>query len=483
MPVFRHDHRTPHSLDSVLAWHGRPGAFTRLVPEFLGTPVAEPSRGLEVGSESRLAVGPVLLPAALRLPWTARHSAFSPPSGPAAGREASFTDVQVSGPMASWSHTHVFRDVPGESSATAIEDTVEYRLPAGLDRRAGLGRPARGFMERQLAETFLARSQRVDEDLAFHARFPAPRTVLVAGAGGLVGRQLVAFLRSGGHRVITLTRGRVSAPDTVAWNPARGELSPDVFEGVDAVIHLGGEPIAGRFTPEHRERVLASRVESTRTLVSAMAQRAAAGQDVPRAFVCASASGFYGHDAGRVSEESPAGEDFLAEVCRRWEAEVEKAQAITGPAGPVRTVMVRTGLILSAAGGVLAAQLPLYAAGLGGPLGRGEMVQSWISLDDMVRLYAFAALDGSLSGPVNAAAPHPVTQREFARTLGRVLRRPAILPTPSVAPRLLLGAQGAEELALSNLDLDVSLLLESGFVHTQPDLEPALRRILGRQLS
>jgi uncharacterized protein (TIGR01777 family) len=454
MPTFRWTADVPHSLSTVLDWYSRPGAFARLVPDFMGSPTQAPTDGLNAGSRSELTLSPAWLPGAWGLAWKAVHTRFDRTAD-----AASFTDVQESGPFRSWEHEHRFTSLG--DAGTRIEDTVSYELPLGGERIPGVA----GLLESQLGKTFRFRTQRTLEDLAFHAEHSrTASTFLISGSHGLIGRQLVAFLDAGGHTVRALTREDTAAP-----------VDEALFDGVDAVIHLGGEPIFGRFTAAHKQRVMGSRVGSTRGIVEALSDRAERGQPVPSALICASASGFYGHDAGAVTEMSPAGSDFLASVCTAWEAEAERAEEFG-----VRVVRLRTGLVLSSSGGVLAAQLPLFEAGLGGPMGDGTLWQSWIAIDDMVRLYAFAPLSEGVSGPLNAAAPHPVRQGEFASVLGRVLRRPAILPTPRFGPELLLGKQGAEEMAYSSIDMSADKALSAGFGFVEPTLEGALRRTLGQ---
>lgn len=494
MSTYRHTARIDRPRAEVAAWYARPGAVVRLSPSFGAVVLSEPTDGLEPGSACELMVGlpwaEALLPRAVRgrsLPgglqvhagvrWTARHTQYAPGE--------SFTDVMERGPLASWTHRHRFAD---DATGTLVEDDVDYRLPGRLDERPALSARA---VESRLERVFAYRTRQTEADLALHARIRAllgeagaegrTLTVAVAGASGLVGTQLSALLRGGGHRVLALRRrplaetGRKSLRegDTITWDPDHGILDPAALVGVDAVVNLSGESIAGPFTAAHRKAVLESRLNCTNTLVAALK---AAGESGPRTFVSASATGYYGHDAGEVSEDSAPGSDFLADVCVRWEAAARKAEE----AG-VRVVLVRTGLVTTAAGGLLGIQLPLYQAGLGGPLGGGRMWQPWIGLDDLVQIYATALADPRLRGPVNAAAPHPVRQKEFARTLGAVLHRPAVVPTPGVATKLLLGRTGGEELALSSARVRPDALEAVGYRFRHEHLEEALRHTLGRE--
>lgn len=304
-------------------------------------------------------------------------------------------------------------------------------------------------------------------------RLPSgPRIVAVSGTGGLVGSALCAGLREAGHAVRRLVRGRPRADDEFGWDPATGEIDPAAFAGAAAVVHLAGESIAaGRWSAARKERIRHSRVAGTTGIAAALA---ALPPPAP-ALVAASAIGFYG-DRGdeALDESSPAGNGFLAEVCRAWEAATEPAER----AG-VRVVRVRIGVVLAAAGGALPRMLPPFRLGLGGRIGDGRQYMSWIALDDLVAVLRRAALDASLAGAVNAVAPGAVRNAEFARVLARVLRRPAWLPLPAPLVRLLLGEMG-RELLLAGARVLPQRLAAAGFDFRHPALEPALRSILSR---
>jgi uncharacterized protein (TIGR01777 family) len=301
-------------------------------------------------------------------------------------------------------------------------------------------------------------------------------SVAVTGSTGLVGAALTVALARGGHRVVRLVRSGTAtqAPGehTVRWDPGRGTIDAAGLEGVDAVVHLAGESIAsGRWTAAKRRRIRDSRVGATRVLAEALARL----ERPPATLVAASAVGYYGDRGDEVlREESAPGGGFLADVCREWEA----AAAPAARRG-LRVVHMRIGMVLAATGGALAALLPPFRLGLGGPVGSGRQWMSWISLDDLVRAILHALATASLAGPINAVAPAPVTNREFARTLGRVLRRPAVLPLPAVAARLLLGRM-ADELLLASARVVPARLEAAGFTFGDATLERALRRLLAR---
>jgi uncharacterized protein (TIGR01777 family) len=259
----------------------------------------------------------------------------------------------------------------------------------------------------------------------------------------------------------------------VSWNPERQTIDRAGLEGFDAVVHLAGEPLLGRWTTAKKRRIHDSRVLGTRILADALASLVRR----PKVLVCASAAGFYGDRGAEIlTEESTAGRGFLADVCRAWESAADPARQ----AG-IRVVSVRTGLVLARAGGLLKALLVPFQLGLGGPIGSGRSFWSWIALDDLIAVYRFAIAHDDLSGAVNAAAPNPVTNAEFARTLGTVLRRPAVLPVPPIALRLIFGREAAQDAMLSGARTVPARLLEAGFKFQYPELEPALRHVLGVQ--
>lgn len=295
--------------------------------------------------------------------------------------------------------------------------------------------------------------------------------IAIAGASGLIGSALAPALRAAGHDVRRLVRREVAAPDEINWDPAQGRVDPVPLEGVDAVINLAGENVgAHRWTGERRERILRSRVDTTRTLVSAMAHQV----KKPATFLCASAVGFYG-DRGeeRLTEAAAMGHGFLPEVCLAWETHAEGAAR----AG-IRTAMLRFGVVLAREGGALQKMLPLFRLGLGGRLGAGTQWMSWVALVDVVGIIQHTLAAPRLSGPVNVASPNPVTNAEFTSTLARVLRRPAIIPAPRAALRVVVGRAMADEALLASTRVAPEKLRASGYVFRHAQLEPALREIL-----
>jgi uncharacterized protein len=296
--------------------------------------------------------------------------------------------------------------------------------------------------------------------------------IAVTGSTGLIGSALVPHLADAGHEVVRLVRGQARTADAVPWDPDRGMLDAAALEGVDAVVNLAGENIAkGRWTTAKKRRILESRVKSTTLLATTMASL----QRRPRCFVSASAVGYYASSGDRIITESdPAGEDFLSKVCLAWEAATQSAEA-----SGIRTVRGRIGVVLSAEGGALAGQLPLFRWGLGGRLGSGRQYVPWIAVEDLVRAINYCLTNESLRGPVNLTAPNPVTNLEFTKTLGNVLKRPTILPAPAFALRLALGEM-ADQLLLPSLRVVPERLLRSGFRFAHPELKVAIRHVLGQ---
>lgn len=298
--------------------------------------------------------------------------------------------------------------------------------------------------------------------------------VAVSGASGLVGSALVDSLSSAGNRVSRLVRREADTGESaILWDPSTSRIDAEGLEGLDAVVHLAGENIAGgRWTTARKERIRTSRVDGTRLLAETLAGL----KRPPRVWINASAIGYYGNRGEEpLDEGSPGGTGFLADTCREWEAAVAPAQNVAG----LRVVLLRIGVVLSAAGGALAGMLPLFKLGLGGRIGHGRQFMSWIALDELVAVIGHLLADERITGPVNAVAPAPVTNAEFTRTLGRVLRRPTWLPAPAPMIRLLLGEMG-QELLLDGARILPGRLQQAGYAFRLGELERALRSELGR---
>jgi len=432
--------------EDVFAWYSRPGAFNRLSPPWSPMRLVSEATSLKDGRAT------LALPGGLR--WVAQHQPdfYDPPRR--------FVDTISSDGLASlpariavrWRHTHDFEDAG--DNRTRVIDRVETPVPGAALR------PMFVYRHRQLADDLGSHREAAQHGLA-------PATVAITGSSGLVGSALAAFLSTGGHRVIRLVRGAAKDGER-QWIP--DDPDPELLAGVDAVIHLAGASIAGRFTDSHRKAIRDSRIGPTRKLAEAAAR-------ARTVLISASAIGYYGYDRGddTLTEDSERGDGFLADVVADW----EDATAPAREAG-ARVVNVRTGIVQSPRGGTLKLMRPLFSAGLGGRLGDGRQWLSWIGIDDLIDVYHRALWDFALTGPVNAVAPQPVRNTEYTRTLAHVLHRPAVLPVPPLGPRVLLGGQGARELALASQRVTPDKLSRSGHQFRQPDLDQALRHLLGR---
>jgi uncharacterized protein (TIGR01777 family) len=296
--------------------------------------------------------------------------------------------------------------------------------------------------------------------------------VVITGGSGLIGRALTAALRTRGAEVVCLGRAP-TGPDAIAWDPRTGYLDAGVFEGATAVVNLAGRSIAqGRWTARVRAEILESRVRATRLLVNTIAKAHAR----PAVLVSASAVGYYGDRGDEVLDESSSpGQGFLAGVTQAWEVEARRAEA-----RGVRVVCTRFGIVLARKGGALDPLLPLFRLGVGGPLGSGRQWWSWIHIDDLVAVILAALTTPAMKGPVNVVSPSPTTNREFARALGAVMHRPALLPAPAFAIRLIKGAM-ADEMILSSQRVVPAKLQAHGFAFHWKELGPALADLVSRR--
>jgi len=439
---------------SLADWHFRQGALDRLMPPWQDVRVEEDAGAMRTGAETVLSVplGPI------RKRWRARIEEAVP------GER--FVDVQVSGPFGAWRHEHRFEAAP-DGTSSVLRDEIVYRMPF-----APLGDLGAGIARNDLEKLFRWRHWRTASDLRRHREDgpDRPLVVVVTGASGLVGTAFTAFLRTGGHEVRTLVRRE---PDRAAgehrWNPDAGSIDATVLDGADAVVHLAGAGIADeRWTDERMRIIRESRVKGTALLASAIADRS----DRPAVLVSASAIGVYGDRSEPVDESAEPGSGWLAEVATAWERAADPARA----AG-VRVVHPRIGIVLTPKGGALAKMLLPFKLGAGGPIGSGRQGMSWLSLDDLLGVLLRSITDDRLEGPVNASTPNPVAQREFARTLGRVLRRPAIAPLPGFVARSVFGRL-ADPLLLEGVFVTPGRLNEVGFRFETPTLEACLRTLL-----
>lgn len=438
MSAARREFHTPLPFPptEVRAWHERPGAFQRLLPPWESVEVVEQVGTVGEGDRLVMRMAPGVL-------WEAVHHPI--PDG--------FVDEMARGPLSSWRHAHRF--IEDGNGGTVIHDEIDF-APA----IASLGVDAR------LPTMFAFRRRRLLEDLARHAGKPKLRVVL-AGASGLLGTQLAAFLLTGGHEVVQLVRRNPGAGQ-FRWNPAAGELDPAALEGADALISLSGENVGeGSWTDARKQALVDSRLQVTGLLSRTLA----ACKSPPAVWLSASAVGVYGNTGETVAtESSPRGEGFLAELCERWEA------AAVAPAG-TRRVLLRFGVVLSARGGALAKMLTPFRFGVGGPIGGGQQFFPWVAMEDAVFAMHHALFDPELIGPVNVVAPTETRQAEFATALGSALSRPAFAPLPAPVVRGLFGQMG-EEVLLAGQRVRPTQLAPR-FRWALPDLDACLRWELG----
>ena len=440
---FSAHHVVPARREDVWAWHTRQGALTRLNAPFAFM------RPLQQATDLGKGTSILGLPGGLQ--WKAQHLLSGYQEG------YSFSDKCVNSPLRQvtrWRHTHTFAEDP---AGTRVTDEVDTRVPSAA-----------------LKSVFAYRQHQLIEDFAFFKRLRdaglniQPLTIAMTGSRGSVGTALTAQLRTAGHTVIQLVRGKAGSGQR-HWNTNFPD--PHLLDGVDVLVHLAGEPIFGRFNEEHKAAILDSRVGPTESLA-----RLAGATPSVHTMVCASAVGFYGADRGDeiLTEDSAPGDGFLANVVRQWEGACEPARA----AG-TRVINIRTGIAMAGNSGLLPLLRALFSTGLGGPFGDGNFWFSWVAIDDLTDTYFRAIVDDSLSGPVNATSPNPVLNKDFVAALGKALHRPALLPVPNFGPAILLGKEGAQELALAQQRVTPSVLENMGHYFRYPTINTALAHELG----
>ena len=447
----------PADIPTTFDWHEQKGSFRRLMPPWENVEEVRADPTLENGSERifRFPMGPI------KLQWIARHKGYNPPHA--------FEDDMIKGPFKSWHHLHSF--VPNDDGTCRVVDTVNFSVPFGSLGMLVAGRSIKKRVDRM----FKARANRLTRDMARHKEFEHldRKKILIAGSSGLIGRQLVAFLDTGGHDIWRLVRRTpTEGANEIQWDPSSGTIDAASIEGFDAVIHLGGAGIGDkRWSKKRMDLIRTSRTDSTALLASTLASL----KSKPKVFLIASAIGFYGNRGEEeLTEESPLGEGYLADTCIAWEAAAQPAR----DAG-IRTIHSRTGgIVLDATGGGLGKMLLPAKLGAGGPIGRGKQWLSWISMDDEIYAMHHLLMTETCEGAYNLVAPDTVRQKAFAKVLGKVLRRPAFIPTPPFGVWILFGKMGVTLTTDSSRVLPARLL-ELGYRFEHTTLEPALRDTLG----
>lgn len=456
--LFTHQSVYPCTAAELHTWHSRAGALERLLPPWDDTTVLAKSGGIEPGGQVlvKMHLGP------FAFHYRGRHVENIP------GRM--FRDIQEKGPFAHWSHSHFFEDTPDGAQLT---DVVEYSLPG----QALLPKIIKNYVTENLKRLFHWRETVLREDILLHQRCSRrPLRLLVSGASGVLGRDLLPLLSTGGHQVFTLVRRRPNPEKgEIFWDPENNILNENDLPELDGVIHLAGEYIGlSRWTKETKQRVLDSRVNGTELLVRAIT----AAPRPPKVFLCASAVGYYGDCPDTIASETAApGRGFMAEVCSRWE-DATKGASEAG----IRTVLLRLGVGLTPKGGALKRILAASNCGYIRRFGTGKQYISWISGDDMISAILHALTCPSLAGPLNIAAPEPTTNYQLMETLASITGRPRLCPLPAGLLQMLYG-QMAQEILLSSCRVTTKKLEDSGFQFRHPNLERALRALLGKELS
>jgi uncharacterized protein (TIGR01777 family) len=379
------------------------------------------------------------------------------------------------GPFGAWDHEHRF--VSTSATSSEIHDTIQWKLPFHPLTFWTAPFTVKGRMK----QMFAYRTLRVQEDIKRIAQYAdqPPQKVLISGSTGLIGMQLCAFLQAAGHHVTRLVRpSTVLPPDVdnepcVVWDDRKGEVIDGSLEGFDTVIHLAGAGIGDkRWNVKRKELIVSSRTVPTDHLARLLGTL----EQPPKTFMCGSAVGFYGNRGDeKLTESSPAGEGFLAETCQAWES-----AALPAKEAGIRTVWMRTGIITTPMGGALQQLLLPTLLGAGGPAGGGRQYQSWISLHDHIYATYHLMMNDSCEGAYNLTAPEPVTQKQYAKTLGKVTLRPWFAPAPGFVLRILFG-ELAQSLILDGQRVHPKRLLDSGFTFQHDQLESCLRQCLGKQ--
>ena len=441
----------PCDSEFLYRWHTMPRAINRLTPPWENVKVIEhPS---SIANDEKVHVKLEGL-----IDWKLRILDLE--------EGKSFSDTQVTGPFSSWTHKHSMQTINGKSSL--LVERINFKLPIFNSLLNGL------FTKIKLKPLFDYRFRTMFNDIQMHYKNKdiKPMKILITGSSGLVGSSLVDFLSSGGHQVSKLVRHATNKEDEVYWDTEKNEIDLEKLEGFDVIVHLAGENIANkRWSDKQKEKIARSRVDGTNFITEALLKLSSP----PSTFICASAIGFYGDRNDELCDEKSAvGEGFLAETCEQWE------QASKGlEEKNIRVVNTRFGIILDPRSGALAKMLPLFKLGAGGDLGDGKQWMSWIALDDVLGVILHCMTNENIFGPVNTVSPNPVTNKEFTKILAKVLRRLAIFPAPGFALKLALGEM-ADALLLSSTKVEPLALKETGYDFAYPDLEDALRHMLGR---
>ncbi|MAK04455.1 MAG: TIGR01777 family protein [Euryarchaeota archaeon] len=456
MYKFEHQTHVDENVENTFSWFEHEGSFRRLMPPWEVLKEIKADKSINEGSIRifKIPFGP------FKMSWVAKHTIYDPPN--------QFKDIMLKGPFWRWEHVHDF--IP-QDNGTLVKDTVEYQVPFGAFGYFFAGRS----VKKRIKNMFISRELRLKRDLENHKIFRSEKRkkILIAGSSGMIGTQLVAFLDTGGHDVWRLVRREANLDSKeIKWDPEKNELDSDKIEGFDVIIHLGGAGIGDKRWTKKRKNLIQKSRERTTTLLSETISKL---KNKPEVFLIASAIGYYGNRGDEeLTENSNPGEGFLTETVLAWEKYAEAAKKVG-----VRVINIRTGIVLSATGGALNKMLLPWKLGAGGPIGGGKQWMSWISLDDQIFAINHLIMNKDCNGAYNLTSMNPVRQKEFSKTLGKVLRRPAFAPIPKFPMRILFG-ELAGPLLFEGQKVLPERLLKSGFKFTHENLESALRDCLGK---
>ncbi|MCP4673903.1 MAG: TIGR01777 family protein [Desulfobacula sp.] len=442
-------------VETLFAWHGKKGAIERLTPPW--APLKMISRNME-GIKKGVKVTFRLKLFNIPMIWKSEHIEYK--------EDKIFKDRQTKGPFAKWEHTHRF--IPEGAASSTMEDKVEFKLPFGV-----LSRPFYGFAKKKFETMFSYRHRVLKYDLENHAEKTRKLKVLISGASGTIGKALIPLLQTCGHEVVVLVRRKKDLSDhELFWDPYKGILDIERAGHIDAVINLNGVDISkGKWTAKLKKLIIDSRVIPTSLLARKIANMA----QKPEVFISASAIGYYGNNtAGKVTEDDEKGSFFISRVCQEWEDAGLDAQK----AG-IRTIMLRTGVVLTPVGGALAKMILPFKLGMGVILSHGRQFMSWISIDDEISAILFILENNSIQGAVNLTAPKPVTNYEFSKTLAKVFSRKVYFTMPKFIIGLIWGQMGRETI-LASYRVKPEKLLNNGFKFQHKTLFYALKDMLGR---
>jgi uncharacterized protein (TIGR01777 family) len=443
-------------IHTAFQWHEREGALFRLTPPWEKIELLEKDEGIDVGAKCNINVATGFF----SIPWQAEHIEYY--------KDKHFKDRQNKGPFSMWEHSHDFEESNG---TTTITDSVDYKLPLHFISKYVAG----SFIRTKLKRMFRYRKNVSKNDIEFYDSYkPEPKNIIISGASGAVGSALVPFLQTQGHSVKKMVRHeRQLCIDDVCWNPSAGEIDEKLFGNPDVVIHLAGEPIGeDKWTNEKKVEIVDSRTRSTTLIANTLAKM----EKPPKVLICASAIGYYG-DRGdeEIDESSKEGKDFISHVCFHWERAAKPAID-----RGIRVVFLRIGVALTPSGGALQRMYTPSMMGLCPVFGSGEQYLSWISMDDVLYSVGHIIETDSIEGAVNLTSPNPVRFRKFSNTLAKILKRPRFVRIPEFAVKAMFGQMGKEVL-LSGAKVQPKKLIDSGFKFRYPDIDDALKHLLGRE--